>query len=165
MGTSIGGAIDYFVSGTNPNTATTLLAALQAVDPTVTLIDGIPASVSQSMVVIGKADPDSVMAQSGSQQLIVLGAGRSTEDYEIPCFVYAYRDGPTIKPARDAAIALFDVVAHFVAADRTLGNLLLQGRVADISEVTLSQDVAGDTGATRLVWLSFNIHCRNHYIP
>lgn len=165
MGTSIGGAIDYFVSGTNPNTSNTLLTAVQAVDSTAVLVDGVATTVSQSMVVIGKAEPDLVTAQTGSQQLLVLGAGRSTEDYEIPCFVYAYRDGPAVKPARDAALAMFDVVAHWLAADRTLGNLLLQGRVADLAGVTLNQDVAGDTGATRLVWLSFNIHCRNHYIP
>jgi hypothetical protein len=165
MGTSIGGAIDYFVAGTNPIQATTLLAALQAADPSAVVIDGIATKASQSMVVIGKAEPDSVTAQTGSQQLLVLGAGRATEDYEIPCFVYAYRPGPTMKPARDAALALFDVVAHFIATDRTLGGLLLQGRVAEISSVILNQDIDDETGATHMAWLSFPIHCRNHYIP
>lgn len=165
MGTSIGGAFDYLVAGVNPNTSTTLLAALNTVDPTAVLIDSVPTKVSQSMVIIGKAEPESVMGQSGSQQLIVLGAGRSTEDYEIPCFVYAYRDGPNPKPARDAALALFDVVAGWLATDRTLGGVLLQGRIADISSVTLNQDVDGESGATRLAWLSFSIHCKNHYIP
>lgn len=165
MGTSIGPAIDYLISGTSSTLGTTLGAALTAADPAATLVDGIATELSQSMVFIGKAGPDSATTETGSQALLVLGAGRAQEDYDIPCFAYAFRPGPTVKPARDAAILLFDTVAHFVASDRTLGGLLLQGRFAEIGNVDLNQDVDDETGATRIVWLSFSIHCRNHYIP
>lgn len=156
MGTSIGPVIDYLITNLN--------APLVAADSTAVVVDGIATAMSQSMVFIGKEGPDSATAQVGLQQILVLGANRSQEEYDIPCFAYAYRDGPTTKPARDAAIALFDVVAHFVANDRTFGGLLLQGRYAQIQNVELNQDVDGETGATRIVWLSFTIHCRNHYI-
>ena len=165
MGTSIGPAIDYLIAGTNPVTGTTLMTDLFTADATITLVDGIASSISQSMVFIGKATPDSLSTQTGSQQLLVLGAGRSQEEYDIPCFVYAYRPGPKIKPARDAAIALFDAVAHWVAADRTLGGILLQGRIAEITNVELDQSIDGESGALCIVSLRFTIHCRNHYIP
>lgn len=157
MGTSIAAAIDYLVSG--------LATPLTSADSAAVVVDGIATKMSESMVFIGKAGPDSATAQTGSQALLVLGAGRAQEDYEIPCFAYAYRPGPTVKTARDAAVLLFDTVAHFVAADRTFGGLLLQGRFAEISNVELVQDVDDETGATRIVWLSFSIHVRNHYIP
>lgn len=164
MGTSIGQAIDYLTTGTNSTTHSTLKADLLAVDSSVTLVDGIAKSMSQSMVFIGKAGPDSAAAQGGSQQLVVLGAGRSTEEYDIPCFAYAYRQGPDVKLARDAALALFDAVAHWVAADRTLGGVLLQGRFAEITSLEIDQDVDGESGALCIVTLLFTIHCRNHYI-
>jgi hypothetical protein len=157
MGTSVGAAIDYLVAG--------LAGPLAVADSTAAVIDGIATTMSQSMVFIGKADPGSPTAQTGSQSLLELGAGSSDEDYDIPCFVYAYRPGPTTKPARDAAITLFDVVAKFVAADRTFGGVLNQGRYAELINVALNQDVDEDSGSVRIVWLSFAIHCRNHYIP
>jgi hypothetical protein len=165
MGVSIGTAIDYLVSGTNPITGTTLLAALQAVDSEAIVVDGIEVTSSRSMVFIGKRDPGNTAANEGSQQIVNLGAGRSDEEYDIPCVAWVSRNGPTLKPARDAAIALFDVVARFVAADRSLGGALQQGRYASIGSVSLDQDVAGDAGAARVAWLSFSIHCTNHYTP
>lgn len=165
MGTSIGPAIDYLISGTNAVTGTTLKNDLLAVDVAATLVDGIAVLISQSMVFIGKASPDSLSAQAGSQQLLVLGAGRSQEEYDIPCFAYTYRPGPAFKPARDAAIALFDAVAHWIAADHTLGGILQQGRIAEITNVELDQSIDDETGAMCIVSLRFTIHCRNHYIP
>jgi len=160
VGTSIAAAIDYLVSG--------LAAPLSVADPAAVVVDGIATKMSESMVFIGKAGPDSATAQTGSQTLLVLGAGRAQEDYEIPCFAYAFRPAGqalSVKPARDAAVALFDVVAHFVASDRTFGGLLLQGRFAEISTVELVQGIDDESGALRIVWLSFSIHVRNHYIP
>lgn len=157
MGVSIGAAIDYLVAG--------LQAPVTAADPTAVVVDGIAQSLSQSMVFIGKAGPDSATAQTGSQLVAILGAGASEEDYQIPCFVYATRPGPNVKPVRDVAVALFDAVAHFVASDRTLGGVLTTGRYAELDAVELDQDVDDASGALRIVTLSFSIHCRNHYIP
>jgi len=157
MGTSIGAAIDYIVAG--------LAAPAAAADSTAVVVDGVPSSVSQSMILIGKAELESVTAVAGEQRPIVLGANRRQEDYEIPCLIYAARPGPKVKPARDAAVALYDVVSHFVANDQTLGGVLLQGRYATISTVSINQDVAGDAGADRICWIPFSIHAQNHYIP
>jgi hypothetical protein len=167
MGVSIGQAIDYLCTGSS-TAGSTLLAALTAVDSTVVLADNEPMAASQSMVFIGRADPGNAEAATGTRQYMVLGAGRSEESYIIPCFISVSRPGPAQKPARDAAIALFDAVAHFVQADLTLGGVLLQGRYAQISQVTLTQTLdENDTGggAYRAAWVSFDIHCTNHYIP
>ena len=79
------------------------------------------------------------------------------------------RQGPAQKPARDAAIALFDATAHLIAADVTLGNLLRKGRRAEIARMQLVQtrdsNDTGDSGAMRLALIVFDIHVMNTYIP
>lgn len=168
MGVSIGKAIDYLCSGTNLISGMTLLAALQAVDPSVVLSDNDPTLGSQSMVYVGRRAPDNAETGSGGRQFMVLGAQRSSEEYSIPCYISVNRQGPAQKPARDAAIALFDAFAHFVQTDLTLGGVLLSGRFANIDQVTLNQtENEGDSGggALRDAWLMFDIHCTNLYTP
>ena len=119
MGTSVGAAIDYIVA--------TLTPAVIAIDATAVVVDNDPTFSSTSMVVIGRTEPENAMAADGSQMIINLGAQERQEDYNIPCFISVYRQGPAQKPARDAAIALFDATAHLIAADVTLGGLLRKG--------------------------------------
>jgi hypothetical protein len=173
MGTSIGRAIDYLISGVVNNASSdingkTLLQALQTVDKTVVLADNTPETTSQSTVFIGRAQPDDAETATATRQFIVLGAGRSQEEYDIPCYIGVARPGPAQKPARDAALALFDVVAHFISADLSLGGVLMQGRVANLSSANLTQtrdEEDTDDGAMRVAWVMFTIHCANHYIP
>lgn len=169
MGTSIGRAIDYFVSGVNAKTGTTLAADLTVVDPAALLVDAYPSQQSQSMVFIGRTDPENAQAPNGSQQPVTLGLGTRDEEYSIPCYISVSRQGPEQKPARDAAIALLDVVNHWLAADPTLGGVLTNGRIAYLSTVNLVQtrdeEDTGQAGSLRLAWLTFDILARNHYIP
>jgi hypothetical protein len=169
MGTSIGASIDYLCYGTNPNTRTTLAADLTAVDPTAILVDAYPLQQSQSMVFIGRTDPANAQAPNGSQQPITLGLGTRDEEYSIPCFISVVRHGPAQKPARDAAIALLDVLNHWLAADATLGGALKGGRIAYLSTVSLVQtrdtEDTGDAGSLRTAWVTFDILARNHYTP
>jgi hypothetical protein len=169
MGTSIGQAIDYFVSGTNPVTGTTLAADLTAVDPTALLVDAYPTKQSQSMVFIGRTDPENAQAPNGSQTPVTLGMNTRDEEYSIPCYISTTRQGPAQKPARDAALALLDVVAHWLAADPSLNGALKGGRYAYLSTINLVQtrDVedTGSAGSLRLAWLTFDILARNHYTP
>jgi hypothetical protein len=159
MGTSIGQAIDYLVAQ--------LPSLVTAVDPTALVVDNYPAYVSDSMVFIGRTAPGDSNATTGSQTIVTLGANKAEESYNIPCYISVYRPGPAQKPSRDAAIALFDVVAHLVATDRTFGGILLQGRYAYIDhfniEQTLDSEEAGESGTLRTTWISFDITARNHY--
>lgn len=168
MGTSIGQAIDYLVSGVNANTGTTLQADLMAVDSTALLVDAYPTAQSQSMLFIGRTDPENAQAPNGSQQPLTLGLNTRDEEYSIPCFISVARPGPAQKPARDAALALFDVFNHWLSADATLGGVLKSGRIAYLSTVNLVQtrdtEDAGDSDI-RLAWLMFDILARNHYTP
>ncbi len=175
MGTSIGRAIDYLVTGTatlapadSDVLGKTLGQLLTAVASNAILADNAADTESEAMVLIGRKDVLSGETAQGSQSVIVLGAGRSEEDYVIPCCILVYADGPLQKPSRDIALGLFDAVAHFVAADRTFGGVLTNGRYAQIEQVLLQQteDIA-DTkgGAMRLAYLTFDIHCANLYTP
>ena len=161
MGTSVGAAIDYIVA--------TLTPAVLAVDATAIVVDNDPMFSSSSIVVIGRTDPENAMAGDGSQMIVSLGALERQEDYVIPCFISVYRQGPAQKPARDAAIALFDATAHMIAADVTLGNLLRKGRRAEIARMQLVQtrdsNDTGDAGAMRLAIIVFDIHVMNTYVP
>ena len=161
MGTSVGGAIDYIVAN--------LAAPITAVDPTAVVVDNDPTVTSQSLVVIGRSSAEDASAGAGSQTIVVLGANERQENYVIPCFVSVYRQGPAQKPARDAAIALFDAVGHLIAADPTLGGLLKKGRIALIESMQLVQtrdsNDTGDAGAMRLAFILFGINCTNTYTP
>ena len=161
MGTSVGGAIDYLVAA--------LPALLTAVDSSAVVADNEPLVTSHSLVVIGRTEPENAGAADGSQMVVNLGAGRREESYVVPCFISVYRNGPAQKPARDAAIALFDVVAHLVAADPTLGGLLQLGRAAYMDRMQLVQTRdagdTGDAGSMRLALIIFDIHVSNTYIP
>ena len=161
MGTSVGAAIDYIVANLTP--------AVTAIDSTAVVVDNDPSFSSQSMVVIGRTEPENAMAGDGAQMIINLGAQERQEDYNIPCFISVSRQGPAQKPARDAAIALFDATAHLIAADVTLGNLLRKGRRAEIARMQLVQtrdsNDTGDSGAMRLAIIVFDIHVANTYTP
>lgn len=165
MGTSIGQAIDYLFAGTNTRTGTTLLVDLVAVDKTAIIADSIPVAQSQSLVVIGRNSPEDAQAADGSRVVVALGAGRRQETYEIPCWIECSRPGPAAKPARDSAIALFDVVAHWVDADNKFGTVLQQGRAAELTQMSLTLDepAEGARGDLRTARITFNITCNNHY--
>jgi hypothetical protein len=161
MGTSVGAAIDYIV--------TSLPALLTAAIPTAVVADNEPALTSDSLVVIGRTDPENALGGDGTQLIVSLGANTRLEEYVIPCFVQVYRPGPAQKTARDAAVTLFDVVARLIASDPTLGGVLLKGRYAFIDKMQLIQtrDSAdtGSSGAMRLAVITFNIHANNLYNP
>jgi hypothetical protein len=159
MGTSIGAAIDYVVSALQP--------AVLAIDSNALVVDNYPTYTSKTMVFIGRTSPNDANAVSGAQQIVTVGANRQEEQYVIPCYISVYRPGPAQKPARDAALAMFDAVAHLIATDRTLGGVLLMGRYAQIENFVLEQTIdaedAGESGTLRTAWISFNINAKNHY--
>ena len=161
MGTSIGAAIDYLVAA--------LPALVVVADSTAVVADNYPTVSSQSMVFIGRSDPENAIGGDGSQMIVALGAGRREEDYIIPCFVSVYRTGPAQKPSRDAALAIFDVVARLVATDMTFGGLLQMGRRAAIQSFQLVQtrdsEDTGASGSMRLALVVFNIRILNSYTP
>lgn len=167
MGTSYGKAIDYLYAGTNSYAGGSLKDALLAVDSSVSLQDTIPVANQQSMVVVGRPDFDQEQQTDGTAQYQVMGKQKITEDYQIHCYIECYRDGPDVKPVRDAAISLYDAFNHFVWLDPSLGNVLQDGRIAFVGGFDLS--VSGGTtdspGDTRMALISFYLQVQNHYVP
>jgi hypothetical protein len=156
MGSSIGKVFDYLVTG--------LLPKAQAIAPGVEVADDLPQAYTDDLIVIGRESPEST--DSGSPALVygALGQTRLDESYIVPGHVYAVRPGPGVKDARDAAVALLDVVIKFVHTDPTLGGLL--NRRAELGQMTLTQSGdPGDTGAEAWCSISFGIAVTNTYIP
>lgn len=160
MGTAIGAVIDYCVTG--------LPAALKPIDDQVLVFDNWPTDKSHSWVVIGHQGYESGEAADADAAWYDIGAQRIEETFTVPCFIDVFRDGPAQKPARDAAIALYDGVVKFLAADPTLGGALLRGRVAIASHLQLRQTEDSDdtgSGGLRRALLSFHLACKNAYVP
>lgn len=156
MGSTIGRAFDYLVAGLLPGAA--------AVDPNAEVADDSPVSAGASLIVIGREGPDSTDSGSPALTYGTLGQTRVEEAYVIPGHVYVVRSGPGVKDARDAAVALIDVVIRFVHQDPTFGGLL--SRYAQLTQMTLVQSGdPGDTGAEAWCSISFGIAVQNTYIP
>jgi hypothetical protein len=103
---------------------------------------------------------------TGTASTRSLGGERIEEDYTLPCFVHVILDGSVQKPARDAAIALFDGIVRVVHADPTLGGISREGPVGLASPAVVDADAerrrhrGGDRDAATS---SIDIH--NTYIP
>ena len=161
MGTVIGAVIDYLVAG--------LPAPLSAIAADVVVADNEPGLTSESLIVIGRAAPDSGTAAGGQDDYRILGARRLSEDWTLDGYIHCLRDGPAQKPARDAAIGLYDGLISFLQSDLTLGGLLTFGRYARAGGVQLTQtqddEDTGASGAQRMAMISFELVIPNTYIP
>lgn len=167
-GTSITQAIDYFCTGTHRVTGLTLQQTLQAIDAKAIVADNLPPFRTQSLVNIGRSSPASADSTHGTDIYAVMGAQRITEDFELNGYLQCEQPGPSQKPARDAAAALWDGFAGWLHGDPTLNLILQQGRIAQFSSVQFYQtsddeDAAG--GALRIAGFQFSIHIQNHYVP
>lgn len=167
MGTSYGAAIDYLITGINPVASQTLLTALLAVDLTVVLADTLPTANQQSLVVIGRPDFDQTNSIDGNSSYQVMGKQKIEEEYDLHGYIECYRDGPAVKTVRDAVLALYDAVVHFIWQDPTFNNTFADGRIGYVSVTSLS--ITGGTTTTpgdqRMGLLNFAIHIKNPYVP
>lgn len=158
-GTSMGAVIDWLLAE--------LPAPAAAAVPDAVIADGWGEVASQSYIVIGRENDSNGAVLDGDDNAIVLGAQSIEEDYSLNIWIYVERPGPGMKTARDAALALFDVVAALVASDRTLGGALKRGRYAEIQKIAMSADPMTDQNGSnlRVYAISFVLHCRNLYYP
>jgi hypothetical protein len=171
MGTSWGAAIDYLHTSLSNGVTTPMgavIPALSTLDPLVVVTDNEPATTSPSMVVIGRTSAEIGDLGSATAQYAELGAGRIEEDYTIPGYVDVFRPGPTQKPARDAAIVLFDGIVRLIHTDPTFGGVLQRGQVGMVSrfapyQTQDEQDVAA--GGQLRARIAFDIAVHNKYIP
>ena len=120
--------------------------------------------VSSSMIWIGRMQPEDLMAATGNRNIPVLGRRSVDETWQVYGFTDCRRDGTAQKVARDAALSLWDVVAHLVGTDPTLGGLLTNGWFVEIPTAELIQPDPPATGSSRAV-VKFSISIRNRYNP
>jgi hypothetical protein len=166
MGSSIGPAFNYLLTGTAPNGGTTLAAALVAVDPEAQLFDGwVTDRQCHSQFVIGRSGPaNETSAMAGADALVTLGASRVDEDYEIPGYIQTFVGGTDQAEARNAALALWDAWIHWLSLDRTLGGAL--GTMwAEVGHIQIEATPEENVENGRFCLMTFSIHCKNKYIP
>lgn len=158
MGTATGQVIDYL--------AQNLPAALTAVNPAATVIDGVPqtGSLSTAFAVIGATSEWVTDGGTGTRNFLEVGAGKINEVIDIPCWVYAEAAGPEASAARDLVIPLFDAVVSLIASDLTLGGVLLDGRIANVTTFKLTQvPGTGDFAGMVFAVIDFTVRFENHY--
>ena len=68
--------------------------------------------------------PDNPDAGTASQELKGIGDRHRDEQLSISCYAEATRGETTVKPTRDAAIALINGVENTLNSDRTLGGVI-----------------------------------------
>lgn len=154
MGTAIGAAMDYLV--------TTLPSLVTVAVPSALVVDAITSdSVSDSMLYVGRSDPLLPRAATGTRLFPTFGTRNIDERFMIGCLIDVYRDGTVMKTARDAALAIYDVVCHLMVTDPSMGGTL-KSTHGEISDVAIYQmDDAGT--ARRRVALPFTITAQNRY--
>ena len=157
MGTVVGQAIDYLVAQ--------LPALAVAAQPDAMVIDGITRDeLSTSMIWIGRAQPEDLRAALGTRSIPTLGRRRVDETWSVDGFTDCRREGTTQKAARDAALSLFDAVAHLVGTDPSMGGLLTDAWYVTVPSAELVQPESAITGECRAVVL-FSLDIRNRYQP
>lgn len=156
-GTVVGAAIDYVVAQ--------LAAPALVVADDAMVIDGLTNDEwSTSMIWVGRTAPDDLQAAVGTRSIPVLGRRPVDEVWRIDGFCDARREGTAQKVSRDAALALFDVVAHLVGTDPSLGGLLTSGWYVLAPNAQLVQPDPPQTAWSRSVVL-WTIEIRNRYSP
>lgn len=151
---SIPAAIDYLVA---------TITAFDEADAPCVVSDGFPDEKATIGVVVG-IDPDDDTTENANVYAQV-GAQVEWEEYFIPCVIWAYKGGTSMKAARDAAFVLYNaLLTHLkTVAGRTLGGALNSG-TAQVTNVRVVQTpTAAEAGAGRRCDVYFAVHCKNRF--
>lgn len=160
-GTSIGQVIDWLV--------TALPAPARQVAADVEVADYAATTATKTYVYVGRQNIDDDESTAGELTYGALGKQRLDEAYTIPICIDVARNGPAYKPARDVALALLDVVVKTIHDDLTLGGIVQNGRIAQISNPELHQapirDGDGNDTALRRATVLLTLAVQNTYTP
>lgn len=157
MGSAIGPAFTYLT--------TNLPAQLQAVDSSVAVVDCWANDLPDDVFVIGRAADTDAESALGTHALTLIGGELVDEEFVIPCIIDCFRGGDDQSEARNAALAYFDAFVKFLASDRTLGGVLLNGRYARLDAIRIDGSALADAPAGRRCVIQFSIRCQNQYSP
>lgn len=158
-GTSIGPVIDYLV-------ATTL--ALPACASPVLVSDGFNAFLPDStLVLIGATDESGEIPCT--LKFGAIGPRSTSEEFEIPCGIYAHTGSSTQKTVRDQVNTIFNAIIAFILADPSLGGNLgptAGAGVASISGGPLIQtNVPVKAASGRSAFRLFTVKCVAYFPP
>lgn len=155
MGTTVGAVIDYLV--------TNLAAPATAAISDALVIDAYTNDdLSPHMIWIGRPLPVEIDSAAGDREIPVMGRRTIDEEWDIGSFIDCKAEGTAQKTSRDQAIALFDVVAHLIGTDPSLGGLLVSGWYIELPLARMIQVDPEKTAWTRTV-IAFTARVRNRY--
>lgn len=157
MGSAIGPAFAYLMAN--------LPGVLQAVDPTVGVVDGWADELPRDFFVVGRASDSDQEASTSVDAYTLLGGELLDEEFILPCYIDCWRGGNDQSLARNAALAYLDAFIKFLAGDLTLGGALHNGRYARMDAIRIDGPVPGDAVAGRRCVIQFSIRCQNQYDP
>lgn len=161
MGTAIKPSFDYLL--------TNLPAVLTAVDPTAQVVDGWQLDGStQNFMVIGRGAPTmEAEAASGTDARVILGSTRVNEVFSIPCYIQTWTGGTDQSLSRNAAFVLWDAFVAWIVqpANATMGGALASGGYAEVTRIRVEATPEENLTSGRFCLISFEIQCKNYYIP
>ena len=143
---SIPAAIDWLVATASD------LAALAA---PAAVYDGWPSGRADTALVIGVTPDD---AETGDIPVWAqVGAQTTWEQVAIPCVIWAYRGGSTMKTARDAAFAVLNALDGMLRTDPTLGGAIHSGAALLTNVRVMQTGNAPEAGEGRTCEIHFEI--------
>jgi hypothetical protein len=154
-GTAVGRAIDYLF---------TAVTALPVCADPVVVADGYSQSRADLMVWLGVNNEDGT--SDIASDWAGLGANREDETFAVPCLIESFWGGgdEAIKPARDAAIPIFDAINALIRTDHTLGGALSSPSGAALRDMRLVQtNTPEEAGGGRYARIYFNVHCSSRF--
>lgn len=139
------------------------ISALPECAAPVVVCDGWPDQLGDRSVVIGITPED---PETGNEpQHAELGAQAEWELVSIPCIVWAYVGGSSMKAARDAAFVMFDAIHTLMRtnAGRTLGGAVHSGSAA-VRNIRVRQTGGADeAGVGRQCEIRFSIEYKSRF--
>lgn len=139
-------------ASTVPAVLDALVAGFTSALPGVQVVDGQPITTDGDVVCVGFSGLAGEPAVESTRTREQLAVEPERESYDITCLASSWDGGTDAKAVRDRAYQLLDAVASWLAADRTLGGLVLSTR---LSAESLIQEQT-DQGAAATV--RFTVH-------
>lgn len=139
-------------ASTVPAVLDVLVAGFTSALPGVQVVDGQPITTDGDVVCVGFSGLAGEPAVESTRTREQLAVEPERESYDITCLASSWDGGTDARVVRDRAYELLDAVASWVAADRTLGGLVLSTR---LSAESLIQEQT-DQGAAATV--RFTVH-------
>ncbi|WP_242890265.1 hypothetical protein [Actinomadura litoris] len=135
---------------TVPTALDALVTGLTAALPDVQVVDGQPVSTEGDVICIGFGGVPGEPAVESTRTREQLAREPDREQYDIACLASSWSGDTDAKTVRDRAYELVDAAADVLAADDTLGGVVMEARITTDS-LTQEQTAEGAVATVRFI--------------